>query len=178
MALHRLSSVSQFSCSVMSNSSQQRGLQPARLLCPCESPGNNMSGQPFPSPGDLSNPGIEPGSPALQMDSLPSEPPEKESPFSGSIKTGHSMPISHGFRALAKVGGGLGNVNLDADRQDRLGHFHTLTPQHLLLDLVNLFSAVHSVVSDSLRPHGLQHSRPPCPSATPGVYSNSWPWNR
>ena len=29
-----------------------------------------------------------------------------------------------------------------------------------------------SVVSDSLRPHGLQHSRPPCPSPTPGVYSN------
>ena len=29
---------------------------------------------PFPSPGDLSNPGIEPGSPALQADTLPSEP--------------------------------------------------------------------------------------------------------
>ena len=28
-----------------------------------------------------------------------------------------------------------------------------------------------SVVSDSLRPHGLQHTRPPCPSTTPGVYS-------
>ena len=28
----------------------------------------------FPSPGDLSNPGMEPGSPALQADSLPSEP--------------------------------------------------------------------------------------------------------
>ena len=32
-----------------------------------------------------------------------------------------------------------------------------------------------SVVSDSLRPHGLQHTRPPCPSPTPGVYSNSCP---
>ena len=30
---------------------------------------------PFPSPGDLLNPGIEPLSPALQVDSLPSEPP-------------------------------------------------------------------------------------------------------
>ena len=30
-----------------------------------------------------------------------------------------------------------------------------------------------SVVSDSLRPHELQHARPPCPSPTPGVYSNS-----
>ena len=32
-----------------------------------------------------------------------------------------------------------------------------------------------SVVSDSSRPHGLQHARPPCPSPTPGVYSNSSP---
>ena len=35
------------------------------------------SGLPFPSPGDLQDPGIEPGSPALQVDSLPSEPPGK-----------------------------------------------------------------------------------------------------
>ena len=33
----------------------------------------------------------------------------------------------------------------------------------------------HLVVSNSLRPHGLQHTRPPCPSPTPGVYSNSCP---
>ena len=32
-----------------------------------------------------------------------------------------------------------------------------------------------SVISDSLRPHGLQHARPPCPSATPGACSNSCP---
>ena len=35
------------------------------------------SGLPFPSPGDPHNPGIEPRSPALQADSLPSEPPGK-----------------------------------------------------------------------------------------------------
>ena len=33
----------------------------------------------------------------------------------------------------------------------------------------------HSVVSDSLRPHELKHTRPPCPSPTPGVYPNSCP---
>ena len=33
----------------------------------------------------------------------------------------------------------------------------------------------HSVGSDSLRPHGLQHDRPPCPSPTPSIYSNSCP---
>ena len=32
-----------------------------------------------------------------------------------------------------------------------------------------------SVTSDSLQPHGLQHTRPPCPSPTPRVYSNSCP---
>ena len=35
------------------------------------------NGLPFPSPGDLPNPGIEPGSPTLQADILPSEPPGK-----------------------------------------------------------------------------------------------------
>ena len=35
------------------------------------------SGVPSPSPGDLANPGIEPRSPALQADALPSEPPGK-----------------------------------------------------------------------------------------------------
>ena len=36
-----------------------------------------------------------------------------------------------------------------------------------------LFS--HSIMSDSLQPHGLQHARPPCPPPSPGVYSNSCP---
>ena len=43
---------------------------------------------------------------------------------------------------------------------------------------MTLFSSVqfsHSVMSDSLRPHGLQQARPPCPSPTPGVYPNSCP---
>ena len=36
---------------------------------------------PFPSPGDLPNPGIEPGSPTLQADALPSEPPGKPNTY-------------------------------------------------------------------------------------------------
>ena len=32
-----------------------------------------------------------------------------------------------------------------------------------------------SVVSDSLQPHESQHARPPCPSPTPGVHSDSHP---
>ena len=38
---------------------------------------------------------------------------------------------------------------------------------------VSSVQSSHSVVSDSLRPYGLQHARPPCLSPTPGVYSNS-----
>ena len=40
----------------------------------------------------------------------------------------------------------------------------------------SIFNSVqfsHWVVSDSLRPHGLQHARPPCRSQTPGVHSNT-----
>ena len=44
--------------------------------------------------------------------------------------------------------------------------------------MVNLCQSVQfsrSVVSDSLPPHESQHTRPPCPSPTPGVYLNSCP---
>ena len=44
------------------------------------------SGLPFPSPEDLPNPGIEPGSPALQADALPSEPPGKHVYMEATIK--------------------------------------------------------------------------------------------
>ena len=40
---------------------------------------------------------------------------------------------------------------------------------------VSLVRFSRSVVSDSLRPHESQHARPPCPSPTPGVHSNSCP---
>ena len=45
------------------------------------------SGLPFPSPGDLPNPGIEPRPPALQADALPSEPPGKQNRGPGSVYT-------------------------------------------------------------------------------------------
>ena len=60
------------------------------------------------------------------------------------------------------------------------------SPLHLnTLEIVNLnkcgFSSVqfsHSVVSNSLRPHGWQYTRLPCPSPTPRAYSNSCPLSR
>ena len=39
-------------------------------------------------------------------------------------------------------------------------------------------SVSRSVMSDSLQPHESQHARPPCPSPTPGVHSDSLPSNR
>ena len=53
---------------------------------------------------------------------------------------------------------------------------NSTNPNHGVYTLRVSFSSVqfsHSVVSNSLRPHGLQHARPSCPSPTPGVYSNS-----
>ena len=54
-------------------------LRPHRLYSPWNSPGKNtgVGGLSIPSPEDFSDPGIKPRSPALQADSLPSEPPGK-----------------------------------------------------------------------------------------------------
>ena len=43
---------------------------------------------------------------------------------------------------------------------------------------ITLVQFSHSVVSDSFRPHELQHTRPPCPSPTPGVHSDLRPSSR
>ena len=43
----------------------------------------------------------------------------------------------------------------------------------MLYVFVQLRQFSHSVVSNSLQPHGRQHTRPPCPSPTPGAHSNS-----
>ena len=48
--------------SVVSDSLRPHDLQPERLLCPWDSPGKNWSGLPFPSLGDLPDPGITPTS--------------------------------------------------------------------------------------------------------------------
>ena len=45
-------------------------------------------------------------------------------------------------------------------------------------NLVSVQFSSLSVMSDSLRPHGLQHTRPPCSSPTPRVYPNSYPLNQ
>ena len=45
----------------------------------------------------------------------------------------------------------------------------------LLFNMLSPVQFSHSVMSDSLGPHELQHTRPPCPLPTPGVHSDSCP---
>ena len=77
---HQFSSV-QFSRSVVSDFLRPHESQHTRPPCPSPTPGVHSdsreywSGLPFPSPGDLPNPGIEPGPSTFQADSLTSEPP-------------------------------------------------------------------------------------------------------
>ena len=55
---------------------------------------------------------------------------------------------------------------------------HVISLHLFMLPLISFISPVQfsrSVVSDSLQPHELQHARPPRPSETPRVYSNSCP---
>ena len=121
---------------------------------------------PFLSPGNLPDPGIETGSPVLQADPLPTELPGKS--------------------LLSKT-----HVNCFMARDDTLcadtiskcmcwerSLVQLSQPWGLLFMISSLLSSVHfshSVVSDSLWPHELQHARPPCLSQTPGVHANSHP---
>ena len=64
-----------YSCSTLWT---PQGLQPDRLFCPRNSPGKNTEvGSHSLLQGIFLTSGIKPGSPTLQADSLPSEPPEK-----------------------------------------------------------------------------------------------------
>jgi len=61
------------------------------------------SGLPFPSPGDLRNPGVKPGSPTLQADALPSEPPGKSCSIPGSGRPpgeGIGYPLQYSWASL------------------------------------------------------------------------------
>ena len=84
-------------CSVVSDSLRPHGLQPTRLLCPWDSPGNNTGvGYHSLLQGNLPNSGMEPRSPAVQADSSPSEPSAFHSPTYPQLWT-HRPSL---FRAL------------------------------------------------------------------------------
>ena len=64
---------------------------------------------PLPSPGDLPDPGIEPRSPALQADALPSEPPGKPSSGKEPASTGDLRDVGLIPGLGRSPGGGHGN---------------------------------------------------------------------
>ena len=65
----------------------------------------------------------------------------------------------------------LSEINSDRERQ--VAYYHTLS-----FNIQNQLLFSHAVTSDSLPPHGQQHTRLPCPSPSPRACSNSCLWNR
>ena len=53
------------------------------------------------------------------------------------------------------------------------GFFTSGTTWEVFINSISSVQFSHTVMSDSLRPHESQHARPPCPSPTPGVHSDS-----
>ena len=76
----------------MSDSLRPHGLKPATLLRPWNFPGKNTGLGCHSLPGDLPDPGIEPRSPALQADSLPSEPKQVENNYN-HVKFGNLVGL-------------------------------------------------------------------------------------
>ena len=84
--------------------------------------------------------------------------------FAFSEVSGSLIPITFAFNWGLKARRGCHHVKLD---------LHDLIGSPSFCESSVQFSC--SVMSDSLQPHGLQNARPPGPSPTPGVYSNSRP---
>ena len=122
----------------------------------------HCNGQPFPPPGNLPNPGIEPSSLALQADSLPAEPPGKllSGPhfetLGGSVTCdGDSSPTCSSV-LTELVLGGTQAFFVKFQKQVKLV-FKALGspyPHSLFVHWMCVRSV--AVVSDSLWPHGLQ----------------------
>ena len=111
------------------------------------------SGLPCPPPGNFSNPGIKPRSSTLQVDSLPSEPRGK--PKNTGVG---SLPLLKGNFPTQVSKQGL----LDCRRNSSPAELPATPSQPIQ------FSSVAQSFS-TLRLRGLQYSRLPCPSPTPGA---------
>ena len=112
------------------------------------------SGLPFPSPGDLSDPGIKPGSPALQADFLPSQPPGKPKVL---LYMHYFLPLPCDMAQSSTVTGKKGQTNL--------GSYH-----HLCL----LISSERAPSSNALTLTSMMASKlqSPCQAYSPGQIAN------
>ena len=93
---------------------------------------------------------------------LPCPPP-------GNLPNPGIKPVSLKFPALA------GRFFTTSTTWEVLIMGYWLSISEKLCNQISSVQFSHSVMSDSLRPHELQHTRAPCPSPTPRVYSNSCP---
>ena len=148
------------------------GLSSARLLCPWDFPGKNTGA------GDLTDPEIEPVSPALQEDSLPlrflGSPVTPIHTTDNTRKDCIKFPLTEASLRYSSA-----IIKENVKKQKKRWEFwpHAQNPLYrccLCMGRVH-FSSIQSVMSSSLWPHGLQHTRPPCPSPTLRAYSNSCP---
>ena len=113
-------------------------------------------------------PGSDGKEPALNAGGMSSIPGSWRSPREGN---GNPLQYSCQEKPIDWGAWQLYTVNRITKSQTRLSDytFHF----HFMYIFIVQFSC--SVVSNSLQPHGLQKARPPCPSPTPRVYSNSCP---
>ena len=125
------------------------------------------SRSPFSSPGHLPNPGIESRSPALQVDSLPEKPSKVIAMI--WMFTSLSVVVSRSGPGTIPVVQWLRIFISNAEDA------HLIAGWRTKISYATSLQFSHSVVSDSLKTHRLQHARPPCPSPIPRVYPNSCP---
>ena len=142
----------------------------------------HWSGLPCPPPGDLSNRGLNLCLLHWQADSLPLKVKEEneQAGFKLNIQKTNIMasgPITSMANRWGKKCKQWQTLFSWASKSLR-----TVTAAMQLRDgcsseeklwQPNSVQFSHSVMSDSLQPHGLQHTRLPCPSPTPGACSNS-----
>ena len=127
----------------------------------------HWSGQPFPSPGDLFNAGIEPRSPASQVDSLPAEPPGKpKNTAVGSLSLLQRIfPTRESNRSLV-------HCRQILDQRTNIEPYpYTLTPTHSLKDthiLPKAYSQLltHSHTRTPSHTHSYKHPHTHAPSHT------------
>ena len=170
----------------MSGSLQPHELQHARPPCPSPTPGVHSDSPP-------SNRWCHP---AISSSVVPFFSCLQYFTESGPFLTSHpsaSGGQSIGASASASVLlmnsqdgfplGLTGLISLQSKRLSRVFYNTTGKKHQFFGTLLSLWSKItispvqfsRSVVSDSLRPHESQHARPPCPSPTPGVHSDSPP---
>ena len=120
------------------------------------------SGLPFPSPGDLPNPGIEPRSPALEADALTSEPPGKPllTHYSTVILIKEAMRLSWGWcpsglcskpKAKPAHASGLWNWHLTPTNHKQLAGLQPIS-NFLILFLLFLYESLSSAPASKYCP--------------------------